>query len=113
LREGSISHRVCNGLKKAMNVRKKQRAFHPLSHQEILATDRSFVAFKRCHEETGDTVFCVSNITGQLKELETSHFTEEKKALLDLIEGQEVTISQGKIYLHAYQTVWLKTLQHV
>jgi len=113
LREGSISHRVCNGLKKAMNVRKKQRAFHPGSHQEILATDRSFVAFKRCHEETGDTVFCISNITGQLKELETSHFTEEKKAILDLIEGQEVTISQGKIYLHAYQTVWLKTLQQV
>jgi hypothetical protein len=93
-----------------MNVRKKQRAFHPGSHQEVLATDGSFFAFKRCHEETGDTVICISNISGQMKELDTSHFTEEKKAMIDLIGDREGAIHPGKIFFNAYQTLWLKTV---
>jgi len=111
LKEGTISRRVCNGLKKAMHVRKEQLAFHPGSHQEILAADSSFVAFKRCHKETGDAVFCISNISGQLKEFEAILFTEGEKALIDLIGDQEATIHQGKIFLNPYQTLWLKTLQ--
>ena len=111
LKEDTISRRVYNGLKKAVSVRKKQLAFHPGSHQEILATGSSFVAFRRCHEETGDTVVCISNITGHSKEIAATRFMDEGEAWIDLIGNQEMTLNRGKIFLEAYQTLWLKTLR--
>jgi sucrose phosphorylase len=111
LKEDSVSRRVYNGLIKAMNIRKKQPAFHPGSRQEILATESSFVAFTRCSEETGDTVYCISNITGQSKEIPASHLPEGEKATTDLIGNQEMVINNGKIRLDPYQTLWLKTLR--
>ena len=54
LTEDTVSRRVFNELKKAMNIRKNQPAFHPGSQQEILSAGSSLVAFRRFNGETGD-----------------------------------------------------------
>jgi len=110
LREDTISRRVFNGLKQAMKVRKKQPAFHPGSRQEILPAGDSLVAFKRCNEETGDTVYCISNISGKAEEIPTGCLPEGKSAYRDLTRNQEAVLNKGKICVEPYQTLWLEDI---
>jgi glycosidase len=109
LKGNTVSRRVFGELKRSMNIRKKQPAFHPNSDQEIIAAGSSFVAFKRCNAETGDTLYCISNITGQPEEMRADLLQEEKKGYTDLISHQEIATDDGKIFVQPYQTLWLKS----
>jgi sucrose phosphorylase len=111
LSENTISRHVFYELKKAMCVRKKQPAFNPESRQEVLSAGNSFVAFKRHDKKTGNTVFCISNITAQSREIPAVQIGGDGKTYSDLIGDQKVAVNNGSICLAPYQTLWLHPTQ--
>jgi len=104
------SHYIFFELKRIMEVRKTQKAFHPDSSQVIHRVDSCFVAFTRSHPETGEEIHCISNISGSPAEFDTQSLFEEDIVLFDLINNRAVDNKEGIITLDPYQTMWLTLL---
>jgi sucrose phosphorylase len=98
---------IFNELKRIIDIRRTQSAFHPDSYQEILTVDSCFVAFRRSNPGTGEQLNCISNISGKPKEFQLNDLFEENTAFLDLIGNQQIAGNRGKIIMKPYQTLWL------
>ena len=94
---------VFRSLQRYIKLRKQQSAFHPDAAQEILDIGRSFFAFIRSNQETGQQILCISNISTEERRIVAVKDIQHYK--YDLLTQQ--TIGSQEIVLQPYQTVWL------
>lgn len=85
---------VLNGLTKFLQIRQREKAFHPQASQEVLQTQKEVFALKR-----GEGVYCLHNVSTSVQEVRLPVDT------IDLLTGAEET---EKVRLEALQTKWLK-----
>jgi sucrose phosphorylase len=110
--EHQPAHHIFHEMKRLIRIRTEQPAFHPNAGQTIMDAGASFFAFQRNHE-SGDTIWCISNVTDQPRQLDLppSIFAEsaggEAPLLKDLIGGGQHR-PDHTLRLWPYQTVWLK-----
>jgi len=100
------AHQVFSELKRLINIRTRQPAFHPDSPQEIPDLGDALFAIKRTHE-SGKTIYSISNITGQKQEFNPARLGAQSD-MHDLISGSDFGHDK-KINLEPYQSVWLFT----
>jgi sucrose phosphorylase len=100
----TIHKRLFNELTRLIRIRQGCSAFHPGCPQEIIAPDDRVFAFKRHNPETGEAIYCISNLTG--KPVEIRMDIGEIKKGYDLISCESLGISEG-ILLNSYQTKWI------
>ena len=100
----TIHTRIFNELSRLIRIRQGCSAFHPNSLQKILITDERVFAFQRHNPETGETICCISNLTG--KSIEIRGIQGGVKKGYDLISCETSGLSD-RIRMNSYQTKWM------
>lgn len=104
LSSDTIHTRIFNELSRLIRIRQECSAFHPNSIQEILTTDERVFAIQRHSPESGETIWCISNLTG--KYIEIGGIREGVKKGYDLISCETSGLSD-RIPMNSYQTKWI------
>ncbi len=102
INEDSTRGRVFNELLNLISLRKKSRAFHPSSKQQIIDLGKNVFAFERI-ADTGERILAISNVTSQYQQIKIN--TSFKNYKFDVISQKDVNVKQ--IELTPYQTLWL------
>lgn len=104
----SIHHEVFNRLKKVVDIRIKQPAFHPNAIQYTLHLGDGVFAFWRQSLRRDQSIFAINNITDQPQDIPLTAInlvgTDE---WVDLITGTRYHDLHGSLLLAPYQSVWL------
>ena len=102
---------VLSSLKHLLDIRIKQKAFHPNATQFTLHLRDQLFGFWRQSQDRKQSIFCISNISKNTLELSLSELnlivTEN---WYELISGESIAPSQETISLQAYQTLWISNL---
>jgi sucrose phosphorylase len=101
LNDSPPQKQVFESLQKLIPIRKKQKAFHPNSKQEILNLGNSLLGLVRISENKDQSVVVIVNLTS-----EKQSFTlpaKFKNYTFDLIQNQQISQTVVK----PYQCVWL------
>lgn len=104
----SHHHKVFAQLKKLIEIRRKQSAFHPNATQFTLHLGLKIFGFWRQNMRRDQSIFCINNITDETQEIALSDInligTDE---WTDLISGMTIENQTGTLTLSPYQVVWL------
>lgn len=103
LENNSHHARILRQLKQIIKIRKSEQAFHPGVRQEIVDAGTDFFIIKR----NGGNLISISNITMHKKKIDLAKLYTEAKTLPDIISGENY-ISNQKVPLSPYQTLWLR-----
>jgi sucrose phosphorylase len=99
---------VFEHLKRLLQLRSRQPAFHPNATQFTMHLGTSLFAFWRQSMDRSQSIFCIYNITNATQSVNLSDInlvgTQEWR---DLIGGSTCNDQQGTIELTPYQAVWL------
>jgi sucrose phosphorylase len=105
LAEDNHHHAVLNELKRLINIRKEQHAFHPDSAQEVIDLDTGIFAVRRTSPDKKHHITCITNITRQSAEVNLDAYGVKLPAH-DLIGGTNIGPAK-KLFLSAYKTLWV------
>ncbi len=102
---GTPNEIVCNELKRLLEIRRRQKPFHPEAAQQVLDFGPAFFAFRRFEKADGGEIVSISNLTDRSESL---CLPEELDGGVwyDLIG--ESDIADIAICFRPYQTMWLK-----
>jgi len=100
--------RIFSELKRRMNIRKKQKAFHPNAIMYTLHIGDEVLAYWRQTLKREQSIFCLNNITASKQTVSLSNLnliiTDD---WLDLISGQHLVPNQTELELEPYQSAWI------
>ncbi len=85
-----------------LNIKKRNKAFHPNAFRKTLDLGPKIFAFKRISLDKKQSIICISNISSKSQK---TKIPSNKKTLKELIVG--TTINDNIITLDPFQTVWL------
>lgn len=104
----SSESKVFNGLKKLLELRCQQSAFHPNATQFTLHLGSQLFGFWRQSMDRQQSIFCVSNISDQVQTLNLSDINLiDNENWHDLISGISCNQKMQSIEMEPYQTVWI------
>lgn len=108
LLESSTFHQqVFNELRRLIQVRRKQSAFHPDAAQEVIDLGEFFFILKRENRESGQVLHSISNITNKEEKISLENVIDGNGGVLtDLISGKEYDADEA-LLLKPYQTAWM------
>ena len=105
---GNHHSRVFCELKRLLDIRARQRAFHPNATQFTLQLGDTIVGFWRQGMAREQCIFCISNITALIQTLPLSSInligTDNWH---DLISGEAILLSDEELTLKPYQCMWI------
>ncbi len=99
--------RVFAGLKRLIEIRKQQKAFHPNALQFTLHLGDEVFAFWRQSLRRDQCIFCLNNITSKKQQVLLSELNLTTEVWSDLVSGEALKEGQTTLSLDPYQTVWL------
>ena len=103
--EGSLSQLVFDGIRKILEVRTDQPAFHPESEQRYYEShSEQVLCFERIPRQTGPSIFVAANFGEEKTVIDLPPGYHAAKDLLD----PETVVQQGQLSLAAAQIVWLE-----
>jgi len=104
----SHHHQVLKQLKKVINIRKQQPAFHPNATQFTLHINDQVFAFWRQSIDRRQSIFCLNNISDQTQTVVLSSINLiVTDRWHDLISGVDINSNSGEIVMAPYQTLWI------
>lgn len=99
---------IYNQLKKLIEIRKKQSAFHPNAIQFTFNLGANFFGIWRQSLDKKQSIFSVTNVTNVFQYLDLSELNLiESNEWWDLISNEIIIDIKQTISLKAYQTVWI------
>ncbi len=104
----SLRHRVLTGMRRLLDTRRKLRAFHPDTDQQILdLNNQIFAVLRRC-TDTGERILALHNVTAKRIRIDR-HTIPLRGPLTDTLTGQLIWLgAEGEdIVLLPYQIAWL------
>jgi glycosidase len=109
LSDPASSHKkVLNSLLSLIDIRTKQKAFHPNATQFTLHLGLNLFGFWRQSIDRRQSLFCVTNVTDKVVELPIGELNLiVTESWSDLISGLEINDLIHAIELQPYQTVWI------
>ncbi len=104
----SNESQVFSGLKKLLEIRRKQSAFHPNATQFTLHLGSKLFGFWRQSIDRQQSIFCVSNISDSVQSLNLSDINLiDNESWVDLISGLSCKQKMQAIEMQPYQTLWV------
>ena len=104
--------RVFFELKRRLDIRRKQPAFHPNATQFTLQPGDPFFAFWRQSTDRTQSIFAVHNMTTECQELRLSDLNLiSLDQWFDLLSGQSIDDLSGIITVQPYQCLWITNHQ--
>ena len=99
---------VFEGLKKLINIRSRQAAFHPNATQFTLHLGERIFAFWRQSIDRTQSIFALHNITDDYQVFSLSDINLIDIDLwVDLINCKSISSRKGKIKLAPYEVIWI------
>ena len=104
----SNESQVFSGLKKLLEIRRQQSAFHPNATQFTLHLGSKLFGFWRQSIDRQQSIFCVSNISDSVQSLNLSDINLiDNESWVDLISGLSCNQKMQSIQMQPYQTLWV------
>jgi sucrose phosphorylase len=107
----SVPSRIISQLTRLLELRSRQKAFHPATPQRALHLDPRVFSIVRA-PEMGNSILCLVNVTGSEIPLTVSpaEIGGEFTVVTDVVSGLEHRASQEglRIPLAPYQVAWLR-----
>jgi len=106
---GDLRSAVFRSYRRLLELRSRERAFHPESPQRILRLDPHIFAIQRQVKDSLETILALHNISDEFVSLSTP-FSHSNPTWVDLLTGVEVHL-QGEtlnLEMSPYQVAWLK-----
>jgi len=108
LSQDTHHRRIFAELKRLINIRKEQKAFHPNAIMFTLHIGDEVFAFWRQSLKRDQSIFCLNNISGIPQKVLLNNLNlVTTDRWLDLITGEELETGQTTMTLAPYQTAWL------
>ncbi len=108
--ENSHHCQVYSQLTQLIQLRQKQKAFHPNATQFTLHMGEQLFGFWRQSMDRSQSIFCIYNISDQVQSLQMSDLNLiVTDAWYDLISNQ--AIDQSQFNLKPYQILWISNLR--
>ena len=97
-----------HSLRRLLQLRRAQPAFHPNATQFTLHLGTEIFAFWRQSQDRSQSIFCLSNVASGAREINLSDInligTDNWR---DLISGRDFTDLGERLELAPYQSLWL------
>ncbi|WP_372883114.1 sugar phosphorylase [Psychromonas sp.] len=104
---------VLSTLKNLINIRIRQKAFHPNATQFTLHLREQLFGFWRQSQDRRQSIFCISNISKDTAELSLSELNMiSTENWYELISGEQISTLQLTINLQPYQTLWISNIEN-
>jgi sucrose phosphorylase len=109
--EKSHHKKVFAELKRLLEIRQQQKAFHPNATQFTLHLGDAIFAYWRQSHDRKQSIFCISNISDSEQKFMLSDINlVSTDDWHDLISGKEMTRQDMLVQLTPYQTLWISNL---
>lgn len=109
----SEHHQTYEQLKRTINIRKQQAAFHPNATQFTLHLNEQLFGFWRQSIDRKQSIFCIYNISNEFQSL---LITDLNLIITDtwhdLISGLMLDESHHRLDLAPYQTLWISNTEN-
>lgn len=106
--EASEQSRILSELKRLLQIRRRQHAFHPNAIQFTLQLPQGVFGFWRQSPSRDQDIFCITNITNAPRELplhSLNMFASPKWT--DLLTGKNFERRDQRLTLAPYETLWI------
>lgn len=104
----SQHHKVLDKMKKLIDIRKQQPAFHPNAIQFTLHLGLQLFGFWRQSLDRRQSIFCISNISNESQILRLGELNlVVTEPWQDLLTGTRIDDITEEVTLTPYQTIWL------
>lgn len=108
----SLRYEVLSNMKKMLEVRTNEKAFHPNSPQQVVLESNQVYALVRTDKETGEKVVTLVNVSNEEQSIKLSADKYELNAqtYTDLFSKNEIEITNESlsVTLQPYEVMWLK-----
>ena len=86
-----------------LNIRKKQKAFHPNASMRCLSFGKKILAYKRVSLDKKQIIICVTNMSSKSQSILLGIKENQYKNLL----RTNINITSKRLILKPFETVWL------
>ncbi|CAA0094567.1 Glucosylglycerate phosphorylase [BD1-7 clade bacterium] len=109
--EHSHHHKVFHRLKKLLEIRQSQAAFHPNATQFTLHLGEAVFGYWRQSQDRRQSIFCVYNVSDQAQSLALSDLNLiATDTWHDLMTGNALDDMNQTIALSPYQSLWISNI---
>ena len=96
-------NKICN----LLNIRRKQKAFHPNASRVNLDFGPKIYGFKRISEDKKQTIICITNLSSNIQKTKINLKNQKVKNLMN----SEINFENKKfLILKPFETVWLSNI---
>ncbi len=100
-------------MKRLIDIRRQQPAFHPNATQFTLHLGTKVFAFWRQSINRNQSIFCLSNVSRRKQTVKLSDINLiTTDTWHDLIQGESYEDPRAKLLLRPYQTVWISNMSN-
>ena len=101
--QNSKQNKYYKNMSNILDIRSKQKAFHPNAIRKTLKLGSNFFGIKRVSTDNKQSIYCITNMTSKLQLLKLNKNIFYKRNLFK----SKLTKKSGKIQFDPFQTVWL------
>ena len=91
-----------------MDIRKRQKAFHPNASRLNLNLGQKIYGFKRISKDKKQTILCITNLSSKIQKVK---FYKKNQKMKNLLKSKNNTIYKKFIILNPFETVWLSNIK--
>jgi len=90
-------------ISKLLNVRKKQKAFHPNASRHNINLGSKIFSFKRISIDKEQTIICITNLSSKVQRANLNKIYHNWNNLI----GSKIEIKNKRLILKPFETIWL------
>ena len=97
-------HYIFETFKHLLNIRKKQKAFHPNALRTNINLGNNFFCIKRVSLDKKQTILCLTNLTSNLQ---NTKINKKFSKFKNLIDPHTKSQNLNSINMKPFETIWL------
>ncbi|MGD8937400.1 MAG: hypothetical protein PVF07_13050, partial [Thiogranum sp.] len=105
----SETGRVFRAYTRILQIRRRQKAFHPDAAQEILDLDNGLFGLRRVSTDGRQTILCLFNCTSQVARVGRSRLPEDIDDWKELIGTTAVVLEEARLVLPPCAACWFSS----
>jgi len=96
-----------NSICSLLDIRRKQKAFHPNASRLNLNLGQKIYGFKRISKDKKQTILCITNLSSKIQKVK---FNKKNQKMKNLLKSKNNIIYKKIIILNPFETIWLSNI---
>ncbi len=97
-----------NNICSLLDIRRKQKAFHPNASRLNLNLGQKIYGFKRISKDKKQTILCITNLSSKIQKVK---FYKKNQKMKNLLKSKNNIIYKKFIILNPFETIWLSNIK--